>query len=158
MCLAGCVSLRTRSECSDCKVRSACISWQAKLDSRAWCGKGLKSIMISLSGSLNNAKLYNRTHSLMAETRTISHTGSKPLAYLYSICNSSEMMWGCGVGLARTMQENERGCSWSRGCGLSKDINCCCSIFTTVLHEKNIILLFFDQNPPLFSFYSSKEL
>lgn len=44
-----------------------CMSQQTKLDSRGRYGKGLKSIMISLSGSLNNAKLYNRTHSLMVE-------------------------------------------------------------------------------------------
>lgn len=45
----------------------ACISQQAELDSRGWCRTGLRSIMISLSGSLNNAKVFNRTHSLMAE-------------------------------------------------------------------------------------------
>ena len=45
--------------------------------------KGLKSIMISLSGSLNNARLYNRTHSLMAETDKNNFTHWQQTACLF---------------------------------------------------------------------------
>lgn len=69
------------------------ISQQAKLDSWGWCRTGLKSIMISLSGSLNNAKLFNRTHSLMAEIDKNHFTHWRQTACLF-IQYTGNAEWG----------------------------------------------------------------
>lgn len=90
------------------------MSQQTKLDSRGCCGKGLKSIMISLSGSLNNAKLYNRTHSLMAEINKnhFAHWQAKCLLIYPASAIAKQRRCGEGgtrVGAAVQHKQNVKG-------------------------------------------------